>query len=135
MTPQPQRVFIITEENLDKLVKNGVSKKSEEIAYLVKQCPTPSPCEDNGCTDIENCDEICQHSRLYSPIQMEAAKKQAAAQAREKALKPISAIYERFKHLDAILSKRDPDCPMMICYVDIWEAVKKSLRSTGAEPR
>jgi hypothetical protein len=66
---------------------------------------------------------------------MEAAKKQAAAQAREKALKPISAIYERFKHLDAILSKRDPDCPMMICYVDIWEAVKKSLRSTGAEPR
>jgi hypothetical protein len=58
---------------------------------------------------------------------------QAAAQAREKALKPISAIYERFKHLDDILSKRDPDCPMMLCYVDIWEAVKESLRTEGGD--
>jgi len=27
-------------------------------------------CEENGCTDIENCDEICQHSRIYTPAQM-----------------------------------------------------------------
>lgn len=33
-----------------------------------------NPCEENGCTDIENCDEICQHSRIYSPIQMQAAR-------------------------------------------------------------
>ena len=25
------------------------------------------PCEEQGCTDIENCDEICDHSRIYSP--------------------------------------------------------------------
>lgn len=53
----------------------------------------------------------------------------AARKAREDALKPIKDIHERFKHLDVILSKRDPDCPMMMCYVDIWEAVKQSLRS------
>lgn len=39
-------------------------------------CPRQeNPCEDNGCTDIENCDEICQHSRIYSPVQMQAARK------------------------------------------------------------
>jgi len=26
-----------------------------------------NPCTENGCTDIENCDEICQHSQIYSP--------------------------------------------------------------------
>ena len=25
-----------------------------------------TPCEENGCTDIENCDEICEHQRIYS---------------------------------------------------------------------
>ena len=29
--------------------------------------PTPDPCEEQGCTDTENCDEICEHSRIYSP--------------------------------------------------------------------
>ena len=38
-----------------------------------------NPCTENGCTDIENCDEICQHSRVYSPFQMQ----QAIAQATE----------------------------------------------------
>ena len=45
---------------------------------------------------------------------------------------PIKQVYERFKHLDALLSKRDPDCPMMMCYVDIWEAVKDSIRRQRA---
>ena len=26
----------------------------------------PNPCAENGCTDTENCDEICQHQRIYS---------------------------------------------------------------------
>jgi hypothetical protein len=25
-----------------------------------------NPLTENGCTDTENCDEICQHSRIYS---------------------------------------------------------------------
>lgn len=54
---------------------------------------------------------------------------QVAKAEREQALHPICVIHERFKHLDALLSKRDPDCPMMMCYVDIWEAVKESLRT------
>jgi hypothetical protein len=36
-----------------------------------------NPCEESGCTDIENCDEICQHSRIYSPVQMQQAIAQA----------------------------------------------------------
>jgi hypothetical protein len=49
----------------------------------------PNPCEENGCTDIENCDEICQHSRLFSPLQMQEAKEQAAKAAREQVLDAI----------------------------------------------
>jgi len=40
--------------------------------------PAPeNPCIENGCTDIENCDEICQHSRIYSPVQIQEAKTEA----------------------------------------------------------
>ena len=28
---------------------------------------TSNPCIENGCTDTEQCDEICEHSRIYSP--------------------------------------------------------------------
>lgn len=50
-------------------------------------CPRQeNPCEDNGCTDIENCDEICQHSRIYSPIQMQEGKKAAVKAERERLL-------------------------------------------------
>lgn len=46
-------------------------------------------CEENGCTDIENCDEMCQHSRLFSPLQMQEAKQAAAKAEREKVLDKI----------------------------------------------
>jgi hypothetical protein len=36
-----------------------------------KNCTDPNqcytPCIGNGCTDIENCDEICENQRIYSP--------------------------------------------------------------------
>jgi len=48
-------------------------------------------CEENGCTDIENCDEICQHSRLFSPLQMQEAKEQAAKAEREEVLDEVIA--------------------------------------------
>ena len=27
----------------------------------------PDPCIENGCDDIDSCDEICEHNRIYSP--------------------------------------------------------------------
>ena len=35
-----------------------------------------NPCIENGCTDIEDCDEICQHSRIFSPLQMQQARRE-----------------------------------------------------------
>lgn len=45
-----------------------------------------NPCIENGCTDIENCDEVCQNSRIYTPLQMQQAKKEATAAERERVL-------------------------------------------------
>jgi hypothetical protein len=42
---------------------------------------TSDPCTDNGCTDTEDCDEICQHSRIYSPAQMQEAENKRVLQA------------------------------------------------------
>jgi len=36
---------------------------------------TPNPCEEQGCTDTENCDEICQYQRIYSQDEMDKARK------------------------------------------------------------
>jgi hypothetical protein len=47
-------------------------------------------CEENGCTDIENCDEICQHSRIFSPLQMQESKIEAARKAREDVLNKLT---------------------------------------------
>ena len=53
-----------------------------ELWRAVKEA-RENPCEGNGCTDIENCDEICKHSRIYSQIQMQQAIAQATKKARE----------------------------------------------------
>jgi hypothetical protein len=37
---------------------------------------------------------------------------------------PIKSFYERFKHLDKILSEREHDCPMSTCYAEMWVAIK-----------
>jgi len=58
----------------------------------------PNPCEENGCTDIENCDEICDNRRIYSPVQV--AEKVKAA--REQDIK----ILEDYRN-----SLDYPDCP------------------------
>jgi hypothetical protein len=37
-------------------------------SVVAESLHTPeNPCTENGCTDIEGCDEICEHSRIYSP--------------------------------------------------------------------
>jgi hypothetical protein len=48
-----------------------------------------NPCEESGCTDIENCDEICQHSRVYSPVQMQQAIAKATEAKRTELLKDL----------------------------------------------
>ena len=62
-----------------------------ELWRAVKEA-RENPCEENGCTDIENCDEICQHSRIYSPVQMQQAIAQATKSSHEETLKSVEAI-------------------------------------------
>ena len=53
-TPQPQQEYYC-----------GFKK---DVCNLVRpHASTPNPCEEQGCTDTEQCDEICEHSRIYSP--------------------------------------------------------------------
>jgi len=63
--PQPQQEYIITEEDIQILEDTfGVT------LIMPRSRPhtsTPNPCEEQGCTDTEQCDEICEHSRIYSP--------------------------------------------------------------------
>jgi hypothetical protein len=63
-----------------------------ELWRAVKEA-RENPCEENGCTDIENCDEICQHSRIYSPVQMQ----QAIAQATAAVLEILDEFYDNIK--------------------------------------
>jgi len=80
-----------------------------------------SPCDEQGCTDTDNCDEICIHQRIYSQAQMD----EKVAQAREDENKRIVKILEEYRFgLDY------PDCPP-------GDAIKKLVESlrTGGEPR
>ena len=54
------------------------------------QCYVPchqvpkNPCIERGCTDIEDCDEICVHSRIFSPNWVKEHDAALIAQEREK---------------------------------------------------
>jgi len=48
-------------DELESAYKNGFNDGQAE--------GMSTPCEEQGCTDIENCDEICLHTRIYSPAQ------------------------------------------------------------------
>ena len=67
-------------------VHDDISKRAYKEGAKAER---ENPCTENGCTDIGNCDEICQHSRIYSPVQMQ----QAIARAR------VDVIYEILKDL------------------------------------
>jgi len=67
-------IIDLTEQmcNLDGWVKEALplAQRRMDIITLASarpHTPTSNPCEEQGCTDIENCDEICEHSRIYSP--------------------------------------------------------------------
>ena len=96
MTPQPQQEYIITEDMLRYWKNQCVAEPAHTNTDECKACQyrgkgtregccdfddtdmekifrsrphtsTPNPCEEQGCTDTEQCDEICEHSRIYSP--------------------------------------------------------------------
>jgi hypothetical protein len=52
-----------------------------------------NPCDDNGCTDIDNCDEICEHSPIYSPTWVKKHDAAITAKAREDVLKLSQEMY------------------------------------------
>ena len=74
---------------------------AEELWQAIKGA-RENPCEENGCTDIENCDEICQHSRIYSQVQMQQAIALAKAAENKRVLDELATMYsnvpERFLH-------------------------------------
>lgn len=106
---QPQQEYIITADELQKLMSwsthksPGVCQYERRLEILRKvitdRDPTPNPCEENRCTDVENCDEICQHSRLFSPLQMQEAKQVAANAAREQVLNAVEEFLNNDDHL------------------------------------
>ena len=81
--------FVISEEQLREMVFSKYRKVRDNIWSDVRSRPhsaelesaykngfndgqaegMSTPCEEQGCTDIENCDEICLHTRIYSPAQ------------------------------------------------------------------
>ena len=70
----PDDLFLITREELDRCCNqmsiSGYKVSANYVEAMVlsrPHTPTSNPCEEQGCTDIENCDEICEHSRIYSP--------------------------------------------------------------------
>ena len=91
------------------------------IIQSTSATPAPAACEDNGCTDPEACDEICEHSRIYSPAWV----KQHDKEEREKMLKGI------------LMAMNDPQ--LSICdtgYLEhtYWVDYIKSLRTTKEKP-
>ena len=64
------------------------------IIQSTSATPAPAACEDNGCTDTDACDEICDNQRIYSPAWV----KRHDAVVRKEALTPIVAYLN--KHLE-----------------------------------
>jgi len=78
-------------------------KESDRVAAIREdERAQETPCTENGCTDIGNCDEICQHSRIYSPAQMQQAIAQATEAENKRVLYELMVIatgYESYKHI------------------------------------
>jgi hypothetical protein len=51
--------------------------EARECAAMGIPAPDPNPCAENGCTDRENCDEICEHMRIYTPAYVRASRQMA----------------------------------------------------------
>jgi hypothetical protein len=139
MTQQPKE-YIITEGQLD-FVENAhyatemaLVQFANEIRSRPHTQAPADPCEENGCTDTDQCDEICEHQRIYTPAQMKAAKAEAARTA-------TMAAYTEMANAILILGTTE-DCPYGKCrrendkVHDPWGCVKcisESLRQQAGE--
>jgi len=47
---------------------------------MIMESIRDNPCEESGCTDRENCDEICEHMRIYSPAYVRESRQKARAE-------------------------------------------------------
>ena len=88
-------------------------------------------CEENGCTDVDNCDEICQHSRLFSPLQMQEAKQSAAKAAHEQAIEQLSDLnrYSCEEYEEASLSDNEREMRIHLEYGNRTWGIIRSLRA------
>jgi hypothetical protein len=112
--------YVISETQIQKLAF-GQCCDFQSIVDDVHTRPAEDPCADNGCTDIEDCDEICQHSRIYSPIQMQDAIKRATEVENKRVLDDMRGKIDRYMSSDLnILAHRS-------IRENIWEIIQ-SLR-------
>ena len=149
---EPQQEYIITEEMFQQYRRGTITFQDIEERCRSRPHPAPAfkrccdscinvpckvlnrvpclaqekqenICEENGCTDIENCDEICQHSRIFSPLQLQEAKTEAARKAREDVLDELrNMIKEKM-----LPPNQQWEAGMFIQYEDVLKMIK-SLR-------
>ena len=104
---------------------NDDCKWKQQIRSRPNTPAPPNPCTEQGCTDTENCDEICKHQRIYSPAWLKKHDAAIAKQEREKVLKALSLW--RIKRMNGMLKK------------DVWQGWNEetdfidSLRSNQQE--
>jgi len=92
MTPQPQQEYIISEEMVQCIEAwtGRYPTASKDIVETIRSHPhTPNPCEEQGCTDIHDCDEICEHQRMYTPAWVKQHDKAIRKAERERVLEVV----------------------------------------------
>ena len=96
MTPQPQQEYIISEEMVQCIEAwtGRYPTASKDIVETIRSHPhTPNPCEEQGCTDIHDCDEICEHQRMYTPAWVKQHDKAIRKAERERVLGELSIFH------------------------------------------
>ena len=78
-------------EELLKWVYAETERRMKQPLQQVPE-PEPDPCAENGCTDMENCDEICENARIYSPVQVQERIETAIKQERGRIREAVSKI-------------------------------------------
>lgn len=106
MTPHPQPQYIVSKDDIDELILELEYHRYNNAKIIENRirshphtpaapAPEPNPCEENGCTDIENCDEICEHMKIYSPAYVRKARKDE----REQVLNALEEFLNSDDHL------------------------------------
>jgi hypothetical protein len=117
-------------------VHDDIAKRAYEAGAKAER---ENPCEENGCSDIENCDEICQHSRIYSPVQMQQAIARATKKAREDFANQLKTTVNCAREMKDFA--QCPHCPYRKCKdngyydCDIDKVLRGATGSQQPEPK